>query len=400
MMSGHQDKTILIPQPKEALVTNSKRNFTISVLKENMTDEKRVALTPVGVQTLVQEGATVYVVSGSGNGANYSDEDYRKAGAKIVDFQQAIKAGQVLVKVSPFTNDQIQQLPTNKILFSALHPNTQIRENFELLMQKNITGIAYEFYEDENGLNPFVHLMNEITGSTSVMLAAELLSNIRGGKGIMLGGLTGITPSEIIVLGTDTAAQYAVRIALGLGSAVKVFDDDLHGLLRLKQLFGQQLFTSTFNRQVLWKSFQSADVVINSKARNIDEEPFIIEQDLVKVMKNGSVIIDLKIDVGSIVETSKPTTFDSPIYEKFGVIHYCVPNIPSRVSRTASIAISNVLTPILKELCQVGDILPLLKKYVALRNATYTYLGMLTNVHIANRFKLNARDLNLLLALF
>ena len=400
MTQQTDNKAVYVPKPKLQQVYEHQKKYVVSVLKENQKDEKRVALTPVGVSALTSKGYEVYVVSGSGLGANYDDEDYRKVGAKVVNSHEAIKNGNVLVKVSPFTYEELKQLPNGKILFSALHPNTQTRENIELMLKKNLTAVAYEFFEDENGLNPFVYLMNEITGSTSVMIASELLSNTRGGKGIMLGGLTGVTPSEIIILGSDTAAEYAVRIALGLGSAVKVFDDDLNGLLRLKQLFGQQLFTSTFNHQVLWKYLQSADVVINSKSRNVGEEPFIIDQSMVKIMKTGSVIIDLKIDYGSIIETSKPTNFDNPIYEKFGVIHYCVPNIPSRVSRTASIAISNVLSPLLKELCEVHNILPLLKKYSALRNATYIYLGMLTNVHLGTQFKLDTKDLNILLALF
>ncbi len=400
MISQVDEVVSLEPQPKLKETGQQKSGLAVAVLKENMNDEKRVALTPVGVSTLVEQGHRVYVVSGSGLGANYDDEAFRKAGARIVDYKTAINQADILVKISPLTYQEIEQLPNNKIIFSALHPNTLERKTLELMMHKQITGIAYEYFSENDGLNPFTHLMNEIIGSTSVFIAAELLSNIRGGKGIMLGGITGITPSEIIVLGTDTAAEYAIRIALGLGSVIKVFDDDLSGLIRFKQLFGQQLFTSTFNYQVLLKNFQTADVVINSKARKVGEEPFIITEDLVKVMKAGSVIVDLKIDVGSIIETSRPTNFDNPTFVKYDVIHYCVPNIPSRVARTASIAISNVLTPLLGELCKMRDIMPLLKKYTALRRATYTYLGMLTNFDLAQRFKLDARDLNLILALF
>ncbi len=388
-----------VPQPQLQTIDDGTKKMTVGVLKESNKDEKRVPLTPYAVQTLINDGHRVVMEKGCGLGANYSDEDFRKAGAQVVTHKTVLNQADILVKIGPLTINEIRELPSGKIIFSALHPNTQTKENIELLLRKNTTAIAYEFYEDQNGMNPFTYLMNEIIGSTSVMIAAELLSNVRGGKGIMLGGLTGLTPSTVMILGTDTAAEYAIRMALGLGAYVKIFDDDLSGLLRMKQLFGQHLFTSSFNRKTLFKAIKTADVIINSKIKRHDE-PFIIAEQLVQLMRKGSVIVDMKIDSGSIIETSKPTNFDNPTYEIYDVIHFCVPNIPSRVARTASFAISDVLTPILMEICNEGGILPLLKKSSSLRNGTYAFLGMLTNIQLAERFNMDAKDLNLLVALF
>ncbi len=388
-----------IPQPKLQEVDEHLKIMTVGVLKERSRDEKRVPLTPYAIQTLINAGHKVIIETGSGVGANYSDEDFRASGARVLSREEVLSKADILVKIGPLTLDEIRELPNNKILFSALHPNTQTRENIELLLEKNITAIAYEFYADQKGMNPFSYLMSEIIGSTSVMIAAELLTNVRGGKGVMLGGLTGLTPSTIMVLGTDTAAEYAIRMALGLGAYVKVFDDDLGGLLKMEQLFGQHLFTSSFNRKTLYKSIQTTDVIINSKVKRHDQ-PFIITEEMVKLMRKGSVIVDMKIDSGSIIETARPTTFDNPTYVVHDVIHFCVPNIPSRVARTASIAISDVLTPILMQICNEGGILPLLKKSVSLRNGTYAFLGMLTNTQLAERFDMDAKDLNLLVALF
>ncbi len=388
-----------VPQPQPEKVEDKNQSFSVGVLKEQNKDEKRVPLTPYAVDQLVSAGFNVYFESGGGLGANYSDEDYRTSGAKVVDRKTVLDNADILVKVGPLTYEEIEKLPRNKVLFSALHPNTQTRENIELLLKKNITAVAYEFYEDSSGMQPFMFLMNQIVGSTSVMIAAELLSNSRGGKGVMLGGITGLMPTTVMVLGTDTAAEYAVRIAMGLGAYVKVFDDDLAGLVRMERLFGQDLFTSSFNRKTLFKTIQTADVIINSKIKRHDQ-PFIITDDLVRMMRKGSVIVDMKIDTGSIIETARPTSFDNPVYLVHDVIHYCVPNIPSRVARTASIAISDVLTPILKKICQHRSILPVLKQSYSLRKGTYAFLGMLTNTYLAERFGMDAKDLNLLVALF
>jgi alanine dehydrogenase len=258
--------------------------------------------------------------------------------------------------------------------------------------------VAYEFYSDRDGNNPFLFLMDEIMGSSSVMIASELLTNTAGGKGIMLGGLTGVSATEVIVIGTDLAAEYAVKVAKSLGATVKVFDRDLSGLWRMENKFGTDLFTSTLNYKMLEKSLASADVLINTKTRHSDEE-YIITAEMVKRMKHGAIIVDIRTDVGSVIETSRPTTFEHPMYEKYGVIHYCVPNIPSRVAKTASIAISNVLTQILLEICRAGNFYTVLRRSDSLRNGVYTFLGKLTNSFLAEKFHIEAKNIDLLLAL-
>ncbi len=389
---------ILQPQLQKVKTQRKGRKLTIGVLKENMQDEKRVALTPVGVSSITKEGHIVLIESGSGLGANYTDTDFVEAGAQIVPRNQIVSKSDILVKISPMNTAELRLLPPNKILFSALHPSTQSRENIEILLQKHITAVAYEFYSDRDGNNPFLFLMDEIMGSSSVMIASELLTNTAGGKGIMLGGLTGVSATEVIVIGTDLAAEYAVKVAKSLGATVKVFDRDLSGLWRMENKFGTDLFTSTLNYKMLEKSLASADVLINTKTRHSDEE-YIITAEMVKRMKHGAIIVDIRTDVGSVIETSRPTTFEHPMYEKYGVIHYCVPNIPSRVAKTASIAISNVLTQILLEICRAGNFYTVLRRSDSLRNGVYTFLGKLTNSFLAEKFHIEAKNIDLLLAL-
>ena len=387
---------------QEQMISTDKKskNLKVGILKESTKDEMRVPLTPVGAGAIVNAGYKVIMEQGAGLGANYSDADYVKQGITIASTKRdVINTADILVKIAPFTDDEILMLPEGKTVFSAVHLNAQRKENIVKLQNKKVTAIAYEFIKEQDGFSPFMMMMNQITGSVSVMIAAELLSNASGGKGIMLGGVTGITPSEILVLGTDTAAEYAVRIALGLGSSVKIFDDDLSGLIRMERLFGQHIFTSTFSDKALNKAVSSANVIINSLERK-PGEGFKITSGHLGLMKKGSVIVDLKTDAGSIIETSRPTTFDNPTYKIGEVVHYCVPNIPSRVARTASIAISNVLSPIIVDICKAGDILPVLKRSVSLRNGTYLFLGMVTHPQVAERFDLDLRDLNLLVALF
>ena len=235
---------------------------------------------------------------------------------------------------------------------------------------------------------------------TSILIASEYLSNVHKGKGVMLGGITGITPAEVVILGAGTAAEYAARAAIGLGAEVKIFDNSIYKLRRVQNFVGQRLHTSIFHPRVLQKTLKSADVVIGA-VHLIGKGPrFYITEDMVKGMKKGSVIVDISIDQGGCVETSESRSHHDPVYTKHGVVHYCVSNIPSRVARTASIALSNVFAPILMSIGDSGGIQTHLKDNQGLRRGIYIYNGILTNSYIGNHFGILSKDIDLLLAAF
>ena len=391
--------SVLETQPKLIEIEKDRKGLKIGIPKEITEQEKRVPLTPLSVTELTNIGHKIVIEAGAGLGANYTNDDYIQAGAKITNDRKEIFKNQHIVKVGPFLSDEISLLHNNQTIISALHITAQSKNNIEELINKKTTAIAFEYYNDKNNFNPIVHLMSEISGSTSVMIAAQLLSNVYGGKGVMLGGLTGISPTEIIIIGTGTSTEYATRIALGLGSTVKIFDDSISQLIDVQKTFGKYIFTSTLNKKVFTKALLSADVVINTK----EKEPrtdFLITDEMVKQMKPDSIIIDLKIDYGSVIETSKLTDIKNPTYRKYDVIHYCVPNIASRVARTASIALSNVLTSVFKKIANYNGIIPFIKEDTGIRNGTYVLQGILTNSSLGSEFDLDSKDINLLMAAF
>jgi alanine dehydrogenase len=267
-------------------------------------------------------------------------------------------------------------------------------------MQKNVIAIAFEFLRDEDNSFPVIRAMSEIAGTTSISVASEYLSNAHGGKGVMLGGVSGITPTEIVILGAGTAAEYAIRAAMGLGAMVKVFDHSLIKLRRLQKHLNTRLYTSVFHPNVLKKDLTTADAVIGAIYQKYNTPQFLIDEDMVQQMKEGSLIVDLSIDQGGCIETSKVRTLKNPSYVKYGVIHYCVPNIAARVGRTASIALSNVFSPLLLEMGEYGGIMNILKEKRGLRNGVYIYNGILTSNQLGEKFSIPSRDIDLLMAAF
>jgi len=283
---------------------------------------------------------------------------------------------------------------------STLHFTSQTEEFIRKLMGKKVTAIAFENIKDEHNCYPVVQSMSTIAGTTSVLIAAEYMSNMRGGKGVMLGGVPGITPAEVVILGAGTAAESAVRAATGLGAQVKIFDNSVHRLRRLSNNIGHPLYTSVFHPQVLEKTLKSADVVIGAMYLIGEGPRYVVTEEMVKGMKKGAVIVDISIDQGGCIETSKCMTQVNPVFEKYGVIHYCVPNIPSRVARTASIAISNVMTPLLISMSEAGSFEQFLKKDWGVRNGVYVFNGILTNKYIGDHFGISSKDIDLLMAAF
>jgi alanine dehydrogenase len=325
------------------------RSLTIGVPSDPKDDEKRVALTPEAVSLLIEKDNEVIVQKGAGLGANYTDKDYSENGAIITDSLSRVYGGDIIIKVAPFTEKEADYLKGNQVILSYLNVLKLNEEVLSKLMRKKVTAIAFEKIRDHSGVMPVVETMSEICGITSVLVASEYLSVMNGGKGVLLGGITGVTPTEVVILGANIAGEYAARAALGLGSTVKIFDDSIDRLRKFQNLLGQRLQTSVFHPQVLKKALKSADVLIGAIELEDLRPWYYITEDMVRTMKKGAVIIDLSIDRGGCIETTECRALQDPVYEKFGVIHFSAWNLPSRVARTASIALSNIFAPLMAD---------------------------------------------------
>ncbi|MEA1885808.1 MAG: alanine dehydrogenase [Bacteroidota bacterium] len=392
--------TALLPQ-EELLETGlKKKKISIGIPRESEENEKRVALTPEAVNILVEAGNKVCVQEGSGSGSKYSDKDYSENGALITKTGEEVFKCDLIIKVAPFSKDEVEKLRERSTVLSFLKVLKQNKATLMSMMRKNITAIAFEKIRDKHDELPVVESMSEISGVTAVLIASEYLSNQHGGKGVMLGGISGVTPTEVVIIGAGTAGEYAARAALGLGAEVKIFDNSVHTLRKFQSILGQRLQTSVYHPRVLNKALKSADVLIGAIQIEDLRPWYFITEDMVKKMKKGSFLIDLSIDRGGCIETMECRDLQDPVYEKHGVIHFSAWNLPSRVARTASIALSNVFTPLIQEMADQGGLDTMLKSYTGLNDGVYIYKGMLTNETLGQKFNLLSKDINLLLAAF
>jgi alanine dehydrogenase len=376
------------------------KQLIIGIPKEVDPTESRIPLTPEAVEILVQNGHQIIIEKDAGKQANYSDMEYSEKGARIATTPTEVYQSDIVLKIAPLTPKEYEYLRENQSILSSLHLNNHTGDYLKSLIQKRVTAIAFESISDTDGEFPFVRAMSSIAGSTSVLVAAEYLSNVNKGKGVMLGGLTGISPTEVVILGAGTAGEYAARAALGLGATVKIFDNSIKKLMDIQNILGQRLFTSIYHKQVLDKVLKTADVVIGTLAPEEINLNYLVSEDQVRLMKRGAVIIDLGIDRGGCFETSEIRDHSNPSYVKHGVIHYCVPNITARVARTASIAMSNVFIPLMLQIAQSGGLLAQLKEDNGLRHGVYLFNGILTNEYLGKLYDIPARDINLLMAAF
>ncbi|MCD6354891.1 MAG: alanine dehydrogenase [Prolixibacteraceae bacterium] len=392
-------KTMLLPKEEMLELKKRGQKIKIGIPSDLPKVEYRVPLTPQAVELLAGYGHEILIEAGAGKSASYSDSDYREAGAAIVDKKEEIFQCDVILRIAPFDCEEIDMLRGNQVIISSLQIQAHCNESIQKMIQKKITTIAFEYLENEDGYLPFVHQMSQIAGVTSITVASEYLSKSRNGKGVLFGEVTGVTPAELVIIGTSTAAEYAARAALGLGILVKVFDTSVYDLSQLEEKLGRRIFTSVFYPKVLRKALISADAVIGALAFNTTPE-FKVSEDLVKQMKEGSVIIDLNVSQGGCFETSKCTDFNNPVFVKHGVVHYCVPNTPAMVARTASISLSNILIPILLAIGENGGIDNYIKSSKGFRKGVCLYHGILTNPDIGRLFNLPSKDIDLLLAVF
>jgi alanine dehydrogenase len=395
-----QKKGGLMPQEEMLEVQRKKGSLYIGVPKETYFQENRICLVPEAVALLVSNGHQVVIETNAGKAANFDDKDFSEAGAKIAYSAKEVYEADIILKVAPPSEEEIEMLQRKQTLFSALQMTVQSDNYVRQLMNKKVTAIAYDYIKDEDGIFPIIRSMSEIAGNTSILIAAEYLSNINNGNGSMFGGITGTSPTEVVILGAGTVGEFATRAALGLGAMVKIFDNSVYRLRRLQSDLATRVFTSVLQPKVLAKALKTADVVIGAIRAPKGRTPCVVTEEMVSEMKYGSVMIDISIDQGGCFETSRVTNHTNPVYRTHGVIHYCVPNIPSRVSRTASYALSNVLTPILVNVGDEGGIESLLRSNSGVRHGVYIYNGILTNQFLGETFRLPYKDIDLLMAAF
>lgn len=369
----------------------------IGIPKETAFQENRIALTPDAVGVLVSNGHEVLIEQGAGEGSHFKDKDYSEAGARIVHDRVTVYQAPILIKSAPVIEEDLPLLQFNQVIISPIHLSVLQSSILQKMMEKRITAISFENLKDDSGSYPIVRSMSEIAGSAVMLIAGQYLSSANHGKGVLLGGISGIAPAKVIILGAGIVGEYAARTALALGASVKVFDNNIYRLKRLQNNVGQRMWTSVIEPRLLAKQLKTCEVAVGALSSASGRTPLVVSEDMVSHMRPGAVIIDVSIDRGGCFETSVITSHEKPVYSKYGVIHYCVPNIPSGFARTASQAISNVLMPLLLQAGEEGGFEKLVWKKMHLRSGIYLFNGALTNYHLSQRFDLKYTDLNLLM---
>ncbi|UWY27091.1 alanine dehydrogenase [Flavobacterium sp. TR2] len=388
-------KQQLIPQEEKLEVGRFKRELFIGIPKETSYQERRICLTPDAVASLTYEGHRVMIESGAGESSSYTDKEYADAGAEITKDTKRVFGCPFLLKVEPPTLTEIEMINPETVIISAIQLKTKKKEYFEALAKKKITAFAFEYIKDQDGSYPAVKSLSEIAGTASILIAAELMITNEFGKGLLFGNITGVPPTEVVILGAGTVGEFAAKTAIGLGANVKVFDNSITKLRRLQNNLNQRIFTSTIQQKGLLKALRRCDVAIGAM-RGKERCPIVVNETMVEHMKKGAVIVDVSIDTGGCFETSEVTTHEKPTFIKSNVLHYCVPNIPSRYSKTASLSISNILTPYLHQIAEDGGIESAIRCNKGLKNGIYLYHGILTNKAIGDWFDLPDNDINLL----
>ena len=391
-------KSSLYPQEEMLKVKKGKHSFFIGLPREVSLQENRISLTPDAVALLINNGHEVWVETMAGEGSKFSDKQYSEAGAKIVYSPEEVYKADIILKIEPPTLEEIEYFRPGQTLISALQMGNLKAESVNALLKKKLIALAYEFIEDKVGGMPIIRAMSEIAGSTVMLIAAEYLSTVNKGKGIILGGITGVPPTRVVIIGAGTVAEYAARAALSLGAEIQVFDNHIYKLRRIKHTLGHQFYTSTIDSATLSESLQHADVVIGALRAEKGKVRHVVSEAMVSKMKPDSLIIDLSIDQGGCVETSEITSLSKPVFRKYDVIHYCVPNVASRVAHTATTALSNIFTPTILRAAEEGGIEEMIFSHKWFMKGVYTYKGSLTNESIARKFSLKHKNIELLLA--
>lgn len=388
-------KEQLLPQEEKLEISKQKSELFIGIPKETSHEERRICLTPDAVNSLTYQGHRVMIESGAGESSSYSDKEYSDAGAEVTQDPKRVFGCPMILKVEPASLAEIEMMNQNTIIISAIQIKTRNKAYFEALSKKKITALAFEYIKDEDGTYPAVKSLSEIAGTASILIASELMIANQFGKGLLFGNITGVPPTDVVILGAGTVGEFAAKTAIGLGASVKVFDNSITKLRRLQNNLNQRVFTSTIQPKALLKALRRCDVAIGAM-RGIERCPIVVTETMVEHMKKGAVIVDVSIDTGGCFETSEVTTHEKPTFIKNDVVHYCVPNIPSRYSKTASLSISNIITPYLMQIAEDGGIESAIRCNKGLKNGVYMYHGILTNKAIGEWFDLSDSDINLI----
>jgi alanine dehydrogenase len=388
-------KEQLLPQEETLEIAKHRSELFIGIPKETSHQERRICLTPDAVNSLTSHGHRVMVEAGAGESSSYSDKEYSDAGAEVTQDPKKVFGCPMILKVEPASLPEIEMMNQNTIIISAIQIKTRKIDYFEALTKKKITALAFEYIKDEDGTYPAVKSLSEIAGTASILIASELMIANQFGKGLLFGNITGVPPTDVVILGAGTVGEFAAKTAIGLGANVKVFDNSITKLRRLQNNLNQRIFTSTIQPKSLLKALRRCDVAIGAM-RGIERCPVVVTETMVEHMKKGAVIVDVSIDTGGCFETSEVTTHEKPTFIKNNVVHYCVPNIPSRYSKTASLSISNIITPYLMQIAEDGGIESAIRCNKGLKNGVYMYHGILTNKAIGEWFGLSDSDINLI----
>ena len=407
-MSSKEKEKIAVPeeltsgygqtQTETLAVARGKTALVIGIPKEITLQERRVALVPSGVTNLTNRGHEVLIQADAGGPSNFTDHEFSEAGAKIAySAQEVYRQSHIVIKVAPPTLDEIEMMQPGSILISPLQLPTITADYLYRLKAKRIIALAMEYLRDDEGTFPIVRIMSEMAGISAIQAAAELLSTSRGGPGVLLGGISGVPSAKVVILGGGVVAEYATRTALGMGAEVRIFDDNVNKLMRLQNSVGRQLYTSAMNPVYLRRELVTAEVAIGAIHAEEGRTPVVVSEDMVRAMPADSVIVDVSIDQGGCFATSRMTNLEEPTFRMHDVIHYCVPNIASRVGRTASIAVSNILVPLLLRAGGAPNFEHYIFRHAGLRHGVYTYRGCLTNPYLGQRFAMKSTDIDLLL---
>lgn len=394
----YSDKNSLMPQEETLERKPEKRQFVIGIPRESDPNESRIPLAPMAAGILIKNGHRVLVEENAGKAAYFPDSLYADAGAEIVSTVEEVYKAGIIVKIGAPTDEEIDLLDKGQTLFSSVSLQGRSRNYFQKLMTRKVNAVAYEYIKDKTGVLPLVKSMSEIIGNAAIMIAAEYLCHEEYGKGIMLGGFPGVRPSEVVIIGAGTVAEYAARTALGMGAQVKIFDDSIYKMRELQSKLGNRVFTAVLQPPILEKAIREADAVIGAKHSSSGQACYMVPKEMIMEMKQGAVIVDVSIDQGGCFETSRVTSHQNPVFKEYGVTHYCVPNIASRVPHTASYSLSNFLISLLMNYTEAGGIENLIMQDKGFGKGVYIYNGILTNEFIADKFDLSFRDLDLLLS--
>lgn len=371
----------------------------IGIPEEIMNNEYRVAITAAGVKDLTDKGHKLIIQKNAGRGSGISDEEYRKAGAELVN--QAVDVfnrAEMIMKVKQPLPCEYEYFREDQILFTYLHLAAE-KELTEKLIEKNVIAIAYETIREEDGSLPLLTPMSEVAGRLSVQAGARFLEKSNNGKGVLLGGVPGVKPGSVLIIGGGTVGINAAKMAVGLGAEVTVLDISLKCLRRLDNIFNGRIKTRISNSYNISEEIKKADLVIGAVLIPGAKAPYLVTEDMIKTMEKGSVIVDVAIDQGGCIETTVPTTHDLPVFEKHGIIHYSVANMPGVVARTSTYALTNATYPYSLMLAQKGYEKAMLdSKQLAL--GLNVYQGSIVNKNVAEAFDFNYTPLDKVLAGF